>query len=216
MCRLPVAGGRHDWVLAVPALAGLVACRGAGVPGPGGPGPALVAALWSSGRLPRPGRAGPGFGPLRGTGPRAVAAAGLPLVAPLCLRCALLSVGSAAAAAGAGPGPGCGSDSGPLGPQPARTARTRLRSGPGPAPRPLGWCRLVAWPLGVPARLASGQPGKRSRSPPQSGCAGQLPRPAPHGMADKRPGRAEAVICPGPGRRGSGKVAAGGGVPWTA
>ena len=95
-------------------------------------------------------------------------------------------------------------------------AQNSPAAGPGPTPRPLGWCRLVAWPLGVPARLASGQPGKRSRSPPQSGCAGQLPRPAPHGMADKRPGRTEAVICPGPGRRGSGKVAAGGGVPWTA
>ena len=58
--------------------------------------------------------------------------------------------------------------------------------------------------------------GASLRSPPPSGCAGQLPRPAPHGMADKRPGRTEAIICPGPGRRGIGKVAAGGGVPWTA
>ena len=160
--RVPLAGagGHHDWVLAVPALAGLVACRGAGVPGPGGPGPALVASWWASGAWPRPSGAGPGCGALRGSAPWAIAAAGLPLVAPLCLRCALLSVGGAAAAAWAGPGPGCGSDSGPLGPQPARTARTRLRSGPGPAPRPLGWCRLVAWPQGVPARLANGQPGK--------------------------------------------------------
>lgn len=145
---MPAAGGRHDWVLAVPALAGLVACRGAGVPGPGGPGPALVASWWASWAWPRPSGAGPGCGALRGSAPWAAAAAGLPLVALLCLRCVLLSVGGAAAAAGAGPGPGCGSDSGPLGPQPARTARTRLRSGPGPAPRPIGWCRLVAWPQG--------------------------------------------------------------------
>ena len=65
-------------------------------------------------------------------------------------------------------------------------AQNSPAAGPGPTPRPLGWCRLVAWPLGVPARLASGQPGKRSRSPPQSGCAGQLPRQGGAMMA--RPG----------------------------
>lgn len=154
---MPAAGGRHDWVLAVPALAGLVACRGAGVPGRGGPGPALVASLWSSWAWPRPSGAGPGCGGW--SPPWAAAAAGLPLVALLCLRCALLSVGGAAAAAGVGAGP-----------LPAQTVgrSVALRGAPG---RPkLAGCRSVshAPPARVvPARGVAAGAGKR-RSPPAS------------------------------------------------
>ena len=180
--QAPAAGGPCDGVLVVPALTGAVL---AGSP--------VCPAVGALARLSRLRGGAPAWVPVLQV-PGQAAGAGRPLGLPpppaslswppsafeaVCFRWAVLLrrrgwVPARCRLRQLGTRPPCGG---------RPDAQNSPAAGPGPTPRPLGWCRLVAWPLGVPARLASGQPGKRSRSPPQSGCAGQLPRPGGAVMA---------------------------------